>query len=459
MPINYDIKILVVDDKKEYRLVYKKLLENEGYYVITAKSAEEGLKFLEEEVFNLVLTDLVLPEMNGIEFLKIIKRIYANSIEVIIITGYGTIESAVEAMKYGAFSYFIKDNNPEELILEINKAKKIISLSKENKFLREQLNDKNYLLKSNNKTMQKVIQLANRISNSNANVLITGESGVGKEVLAKYIHNNSNRHNKPFITINCSEYSRTLLESELFGHEKGAFTGAITKSIGQVERSHKGTLFLDEVTEISLPIQVKLLRVLETKKIKPIGSEVQRYIDFRLISATNKNVQKEIENKKFRKDLLYRLNTIELKIPPLRERKDDLNSLIFFFKNIFERETKKKIREIEKDVLTLLEKYNYPGNIRELKNIIERLIVLSPDGIIRKNYLPEEVITNKNNGEFNYFKFSEVKPLKEVKNDFESNYIKIALKKNNNNVSKTARNLNISRRHLINKINDYNLRK
>lgn len=451
-----NFRILVVDDEEQYRLVYKKLLEKQGYQVFTAENSFDALSFLERAAIDLVLVDLVLPEDNGLELLKKIKERFGFSIRVIVVTGYGSVETAVEAMKSGAFGYFIKSHDPQALLLEIKKAEEMIALSKQNLALREELKG-NYLLTTDNHRMKETLTLARRAAESNSSILITGESGVGKEVLARYIHQYSKRAAGSFVAVNCSAYTETLLESELFGHEKGAFTGAYKKREGRFQQAHGGTLFLDEICEISPAIQVKLLRVLEERKIKPVGSNKPLNIDFRLISATNKDVHKAVEEGEFREDLLYRINTIHLHIPPLRERKEDLKAFINHFLKTMERETNKKIKDVQPEVMDFLFEYDYPGNVRELKNIVERLVVLSPDGIIRQDFLPDEIKGRKRRKEI-VPGFSEDLPLKKAREKFEKEYINYLLIKNNNNVSKTARELKISRRHLINKINRYGLK-
>ena len=454
-------KILVVDDEEKYREVYKTLLTENGYKVITAAFSQKAISIIKKERINLVLLDLILPKVNGIEVLKKIKSKFGNSVEVIMVTGYGSIDSAVKAMKHGAFSYFVKSHDPDTLLLELEKAEKMNLLLKLNKNLKNQLKNDHYLLESENKRMERTIDIARRASTSKANILITGESGVGKEVMAKYIHQQSKRENYPFVAVNCASISENLLESELFGHVKGAFTGATRDRKGRFEEADGGTLFLDEIGEIPLSLQVKLLRVLEERVISPVGSNQKISVDFRLISATKQNIKKMIQNNKFREDLYYRINTIQLEIPPLRERKEDLDSFISYFFKKFANETNTKLRKIEDSLKEKLMKYNYPGNLRELKNIIERLVVLSPDGIIKKEFLPLEVregIEDEKNLLNKMFFDSGVMPLKKARKKFEARYIQKVLKQYDNNITKSAQKLEISRRHLSNKVKEYNLK-
>lgn len=455
---NPSSKILIIDDEKKYREVYSTLLTEKGYKTVTAGSASEAFSVLKKTRINLILLDLVLPEVNGVELLKKIKKKYGDTVEVIMVTGYGSIDSAVSAMKYGAFSYFVKSHDPDTLLFEIKKALKMNDLLKDNKVLKSKLERNDYLLESDSKKMEQTIDIARRAAVSNANILVTGESGVGKEILSKFIHNKSDRYNRPFIPVNCASFSENLLESELFGHVKGAFTGATRDRIGCFEEADGGTLFLDEVGEIPLSLQVKLLRVLEEKIISPVGSNKKIQVDFRLISATKQNIKKMISEGNFREDLFYRINTIQLEIPPLRARKEDLDSFISYFFKKFAQETNIKLRKIEPAVKELLSKYDYPGNLRELKNIIERLVVLSPDGVIRKEYLPIEF--KKENPQLGQKldSSSSLKSLKKARKEFEAKYIKNALAKNEGNITQTAKKLDISRRHLTNKVKEYGLK-
>lgn len=447
-------KVLVVDDEIEHRETMRMILESKGYMVGEASSGGEALDLLDEEFYPLVLCDYIMPGIDGLEVLKRIKKQYGDSIEVIIITGYGDVESAVEAMKLGAFGYFIKGNNPDEMLLEIEKAKKMLSLRKNHSLITKRNDKKRYLYQTKNPKMKEILSILEDVAKTNANVLLLGESGVGKEVIAQKIHEMSDRAKMPFIAINCQYFSSNLLESELFGHEKGAFTGANEKRIGRFEEANGGTIFLDEIGEISNDIQVKFLRVLENRTIERLGSNKQIPVDFRLISATNRDLVKEVKNNNFREDLFYRINTITIEIPPLRERKEDLEDMIYFFIDIFKEELKKDIKEIDSDTLRFLLNYNYPGNIRELKNIVERLVVLSKNGVLKMdnfgalNYSIKENKVNR-----------PVTPYEVAKEEFEKEYFYNALKQYDFNVTKTADAIGISRRQLINKINKYNFRK
>ena len=346
-----------------------------------------------------------------------------------------------------------KKKLPEELLIEIEKAKKLLNLQKKNNMISTKKNKERYLYQSKNPKMKELLNTLEDIGQSSANVLLLGESGVGKEIIAQRLHDISKRSNMPFIAINCQYYSTNLLESELFGHEKGSFTGANEKRIGRFEEANGGTIFLDEIGEISQEIQVKFLRVLENRKIERMGSNKQIEVDFRLICATNKNLLHEIQSGNFREDLFYRINTIILEIPPLRERKEDILDMINFFIDNYKMEFKKDITKIENETLKYLLNYSYPGNIRELKNIIERMFVLCKDGVLKMEGM--ESSTAKN---FDSHKHFDILDFNLARANFEKEYLINALKLNDNNITKTAEVIGLSRRQLFNKINEYNLR-
>lgn len=445
-------KILVVDDEVQYQEVINMILQSEGYKTKVASSGEEALEILKKEEFHLVLTDLKMNGMDGIHLLEEIKNNYMNTY-VMLITGFGTIKNAVEAMKKGAFGYFIKGNNPGELLREIEKVKKECESTEKV----EKINNK-FLLDTRNYNFRKILRIAKKAASADVNVLITGESGTGKEVMARFIYENSKRKNEKFVPVNCQAFSSGLLESELFGHEKGSFTGAFNKRIGRFEEAHGGTLFLDEVGDIDLNTQVKLLRVLENRTIEKIGSNKPIDVDFRLICATNKDFYEAIENKEFREDLFYRINTISIHLPSLKERKEDLPMLIDFFLKKSSAKYNKKIIKVEDDVMNHLLNYEYKGNIRELKNILDRLVVLSENGIIRKEFVSANVQPNIEPDCGNFIKLEDIKPLKEIKQEAEANYIKKVLERFNGNITKSAEYLEISRRQLFNKIVEYNVK-
>lgn len=448
-------RILIVDDDADYRETYRMLLTKKGYNIDTAASSEEAYQLMDKEYYPLIISDIMMPGINGVEFLKEVKYKYNKDIEVIMVTGYGSVETAVQSMKLGAFGYFIKSHNPEELILEIEKVHKIFSLQNINELNKNKKKSK-YIYTSKNKGMQNVYEMVRRVAGSNSTVLITGESGVGKEIIAHMIHDNGSRANMPFIPINCQYYSSGLIESELFGHEKGAFTGAAATRIGHLEEANGGTIFLDEIGDMEEATQVKLLRVLETKQIERIGSNKLIDVDFRLVSATNKDLTKAVSSGKFREDLYFRINTIEIKIPPLRQRKEDLEDLIYFFIDRYNKEMGKGINDIDENTKQQLLSYSYPGNIRELKNIIERLVVLS-SGSVLKGYVFNNNKTISSNAE-KAKGFEELITYKDAKRNFEIKYITEVLKICNNNITHAARLMDLSRRQLFNKIIEYDLK-
>lgn len=444
------MRILVVDDESGFQRVMRKILEKADFHVECVDNGKAALNLLKKKSFDLVLSDLIMDGIDGIKLLKEIKSLNKD-IYVIIITGYGTIENAVEAMKLGAFSYFVKSHDPEALLLEIDKIRRMIFLEKENSLLKKQDNQIEALLKSKNPVFSEVLEIAKLAAESNSNILITGESGVGKEILAKYIHSVSPRKDNSFVAVNCHSFSDSLLESELYGHEKGAFTGSIGRRIGRFEAANKGTLFLDEIGDMSLDTQVKILRNIENKSIERIGSNMQLKIDFRLISATNKDLMKSIREGKFREDLYYRISTINIEIPPLRDRREDIPDLVdYWFKKIKDN-LKKDISHIDDEVLEYLYSYDYPGNIRELRNIIERLVVLCRNSNISSNDITK---VHGFDSQPNLLNMS----LKDARYAFEKEFIENALKKNRYNIKKTSEILVISKRQLFNKLSQYNLR-
>ena len=452
-------KILVIDDEEEYRDVLENIFRLNGYEVDKAESGEDGLIMLGKHSYNLVVTDLIMNGMDGLEFLNKSKELYPE-IEVLIITGYGTVENAVEAMRKGAFGYFVKSHDPEELIMEIKKIERISVLEKDNSILKIQQNNSGYLLESKSRTFNNILEIARKVAVNDTNVLILGESGVGKEVLARYIHQCSEREHDPFISINCSSFPDTLVEAELYGYEKGSFTGASSSRKGRFEAADNGILFIDEIGDIPLNTQVKLLQNIENKEIHRIGSNKNIKVNFKLIAATNRDLQQAISEGNFREDLFYRISTIIIEIPPLRKRKEDLDSLLRFFIKKAENDLNKKVRDMEPALLDFLKNYNYPGNLREMKNIMERLVVLADSDILRFSDLPDycmaagSVSAVKEKGENG---IPRIRPLKEVRKEFESDYIKNALENCGWNISATARKLDMSRRQLTNKINDYSL--
>jgi two-component system, NtrC family, response regulator len=391
--------ILIVDDEKNYPLILSAVLQDVGYETLTANSGMEALEILNHANadVDLVLTDMKMPVMDGIELLEKIKAINPH-LPVMMMTAYGTVEKAVEAMQKGAYNYILKPFDNEGLIIFVKKAIDMYQVVKDNLRLRDvvetRYNFGNIVGKS--KRMQEIFELVKKMAPSSATVLIEGESGTGKELVAKSIHFNSPRKDKPFIAVNCSALSENLLESELFGHEKGAFTGAIAMKKGRFELADGGTLFLDEIGELSQNLQVKLLRVLQERAFERVGGIRPVPVNIRIIAATNKNLKHETEQGRFREDLYYRLNVLYLVLPPLRERVEDIRLLVdhMIEKYASERRPGLQVTGVDQEVDRLLYSYSWPGNVRELENAIERAMVLCPGDIIRVSDLPKEFKKN-----------------------------------------------------------------
>ena len=455
--IRENLRILVVDDEQDYCDVLKMILEGRGYAVDTCNDGREALNLLEKGSFDIVVSDLNMPVMDGYELLREIKsRDY--DCEVIILTAFGTIEKAVETMKAGAFTYVTKGSDPEELLIEIRKIKDMRKAARKNEILKQKTSG-NFMLESRNLKYRQMLKLAERAAASESNILILGESGSGKEVLASFIHNKSKRSQENMMELNCQALSESILESELFGHEKGAFTGASQKRIGLFEASHGGTLFLDEIGGVSMNLQAKLLKAIENKTIYRMGSTTPITVDFRLITATNRNLKEDMDADLFRSYLFYRISTIVLELPPLRERKEDIPLFIDYFINKYAREMNKENIDMSENVRNMLINYNYPGNVRELKNIIERLLVLSEHGEIREEYLPSDIAAGKNPApKQNMFETDYTESLREYRNKAEKMYIEGLIERYPKDMNKVAEILSISRRQLFNKLVEFGLK-
>jgi two-component system NtrC family response regulator len=389
--------ILIVDDEKNYTLILAAILEDEGFETLTANSGSEALATLSESDVDLVLTDMKMPAMDGIDLLERIKQADAD-LPVIMMTAHGSVEKAVEAMQKGAYNYILKPFDNERLVLYVNKAVSMYRVVKENRQLRRAVEGRysfhNIIGKS--KAMQDVFHIIRKVAPAPATVLLEGSSGTGKELVANALHFNSPRKDKPFVAVNCSALAETLLESELFGHEKGAFTGAVSMKKGRFEIADGGTLFLDEVGELSSALQVKLLRVLQERVVERVGGVKPIPVDIRLIAATNKSLKDEVAKGNFREDLFYRLNVVPITLPLLRERLEDIRPLVghFIAKYSGERNTGLPVTGIDREVERLFYEYDWPGNVRELENVIERAVVLSPEEIIQVSDLPKDFIDN-----------------------------------------------------------------
>ncbi len=383
-------KILVVDDERSMRDFLSIMLKKTGYDVTTAVDGEEAVKILHKDIFDLVITDLKMPKVDGLQVLKTVKELSPDTV-VIVITAFASTETTVEAMKEGAYDYITKPFQNDEMKIRIKKALEKRRLSAENILLKKQLKDRavfdNIVGKS--EKIEKVFELVRKVSDSMSNILIYGDSGTGKELIARAIHFNSRKKDKPFVTINCGALPEGLLESELFGHMKGSFTGAVFNKEGLFEVANGGTIFLDEVGETSPAIQVKLLRVLQDKEFKRVGGTKEIKVDVRIITATNRDLSKAVSEGKFREDLYYRLNVIPITLPPLRERADDIPLLADHFLNKFNKALNKNVKGFSQTTMELFRNYEWRGNVRELENVIERAVALSNSEIITPEYLPD----------------------------------------------------------------------
>ena len=422
-----------------------RVLSAEGYSVQEAADGLDAIKKLEKEYFSLILLDLRMPGLNGLEILKNFHDSDFN-IPVIMMSAYGTVPEAVEAMKLGAVDYLVKPFDIDELKIAIHRAIKQHELEVENIYYREE-EEKRFNFDEiigNSTAIKKVIEMIKNVAPTEATVLINGESGTGKELIARAIYKNSLRYKRPFVVVNCAAFSLNLLESELFGHEKGAFTGAVSRRIGRFEMANGGTIFLDEIGEINPSIQTKLLRVLQEKEFERVGSSRSIKVDVRILSATNKDLKQEVAKGTFREDLYYRLNVFNIEAPPLRDRKEDIFLLTKHFINKYNKILNKKIANVSGNALEHLLDYHYPGNIRELENIIERSMIMAKNHLLNEDYFAfiEQERNNKKMG-----------TLKEMEKELIIKY----LIQNNSNRTKTAEDLGISRRNLQNKIQAYKI--
>ena len=442
--------ILVVDDEKNILKVVSLTLKENHYEVDTARSSEEAIEKFAQNTFDLVITDLKLPGKTGIDLLSYIKA-REPDVPVIMITAFGTIETAIHAMKNGAFNYLTKPVNPDELLTVIREALEKSDLRKENVSLRSELKQtcmfSNIIGKSS--AMQQIFDRIRTVSRTQANILISGESGTGKELAARAVHYASNRADKPFVTIDCASIPPEIMESELFGHEKGSFTGAHERKTGLLELAHNGTVFLDEIGELDMALQKKLLRFIQEREILRVGGIARIKLDVRIIAATNKELEQEVQEKRFREDLYYRLNVVGVKMPPLRERKDDIPLLAAHFIEKLNKIEGKLIRGFEDNVMDVFMKYDWPGNIRELENVVEMSYVLCPNISINLKYLPSRLQQIVGNGR---------EPIDELNLiETEKKLIIKALNATSWNQSKAAELLGITRKQLRTKMQHHNL--
>jgi len=446
--------LLIVDDEPSILQSLSGLLSDEGFEVTTAANGYEALKIIDTESPDLVLLDIWMPGIDGIETLKEIKKENPN-IQVIIITGHGTIETAVRATKLGAFDLIEKPLSIDKIIVAINNALNFRRLEEENKYLRKKTLEKNSI----NGDSPKTIELKNNIAKAAPTdtwILINGENGTGKELVARMVHHLSPRAEQALIDVSCAAIPEDLIESELFGHEKGAFSGANSKKIGKFEMANQGTIFLDEIGDMSLKTQAKILRVLQEQKIQRVGGSRNISVDVRVIAANNKNLEKEIEKGRFREDLFYRLNVFPIEVPPLRSRIDDIHVLVETFLKEFAIQNRSKKKKITSEALDILAKYSWPGNVRELKNLVERLAIMVEGEAIEGRDIPDaynlNAVLTKDFADLQLF---ELDNLKEAKLIFEKEFINRKLNQHHNNITKTAQAIGVGRSFLHKKIKSF----
>lgn len=472
-------EILVVDDVKSILTMMKAFLEEEGYIVTTAPCVLEAFSIIEKQKLDLVIMDIRLPQVSGLDALAEIKKVDPK-LPVIIMTAYGTTQTAIEAMKRGAYDYVTKPFKIEELKVLINKALDASRLMKETVSYQVKKDGptEGICIIGNSPLMQETYKTIGKVAESSATVLIRGESGTGKELVARAIYQNSLRKDKPFLAVNCAAIPESLLESELFGHEKGAFTGAINKRIGKFQQCNGGTIFLDEIGDMSLSTQTKILRVLQEQTFQPVGSERTVKVDVRVIASTNKGLEKAIEKGGFREDLYYRLKVVTICMPPLRQRKEDIPLLVDYFLQKFNAEFNKNIKKVSAELMSRLESYEWPGNVRELENAIQTAVVMSKTDVLLLDnfplFAPREVVMNQKASETvnNYQKmfediltpmikdsisFSESKLYEKIIGILEKTLIDMVLNETGQNQTKTAKILGISRNTLRERIKEYGL--
>ena len=452
--------ILIIDDEENMRHMLSVMLTKAGYRVDTAGDGAQGMEKLNQNAYDFVLCDIRMPKMDGMAFLENVKENFITPTTIIMMSAYGTINTAVEAMKMGAYDYISKPFNADEILLALKKAEERESLKKENLRLKAKVEkiEENYRfgnMVAKSKVMEDIFILAGKLALHDTTVLISGESGTGKDLIARGIHFSGNRSKKPFIPVNCGGIPESLLESELFGYKKGAFTGADKDRAGLFEEADGGTLFLDEIGELPLPLQVKLLRVLQDKEVRPVGDAKLKKVDVRVITATAKNLEEEVKGKTFREDLFYRLNVMNITLPPLRERVEDIPVLAQLFTKRFNEKMDRHIHDISPSTTALLIKHHWPGNVRELENVLERAVLLCEKKIILPENLPPEFgIKPTGNRLDDYFEgFS----LKEAQKIIEKKLITRALDATAGNRTKAARLLEISHPSLLSKMKTYEI--
>jgi len=446
--------VLIVDDEPGIIQSLRGILADEGFEVVAADGGLKALDIIKETIPDIVLLDIWMPDIDGIETLKRIRELYPG-LQVIMISGHGTIETAVRATKLGAYDFVEKPLSLEKVLLSINNALNYNRLEAELDLFRERERQK-YQISGHSESIAELKEQIKTVAPADAWVLIVGENGTGKELVAHTIHRLSKRRDKSLIEVNCAAIPEDLIESELFGHEKGAFTGATTMKRGKFDQAHDGTIFLDEIGDMSLKAQSKVLRILQEQRFERVGGNRTIRVDVRVIAATNKNLEEEIEKGAFRDDLYFRLNVVPIKVPPLRDRVDDIPELVNEFLDEFSLDTKKEHKSLSPGALGLLEKYGWPGNVRELKNLTERMAIMCPDKVISEEDIPFPYNTSRNEDSKleSYFSFDTLKEAREI---FEKSFIAGRLKEFGGNISKTAEAIGMERSNLHKKIKAYGL--
>lgn len=443
--------ILIIDDEQSIRESLTGILQDEGYRPLVAESGEEGLSRVREEIPDLILLDIWMPGIDGLETLRLIREDFPEQL-VIMMSGHGTIETAVKATKLGAYDFIEKPLSLEKVLLSVENAFKINQLVLENRSLKQKIAKENDMIGQSEAIRSLKEQIAIAAPTSGW-VLITGENGTGKELVARATHNLSRRQDKPFVEVNCAAIPEELIESELFGHEKGAFTGATAMRKGKFDQAHEGTLFLDEIGDMSLKTQAKILRILQERRFERVGGQRTIEVDVRVIAATNKDLEEEIEQGNFRQDLYYRLNVLPFHVPPLRERREDIPLLTQHFLAHFCGQEGRRIKTIAPDALEVLMNYSWPGNIRELKNLVERLVIMVQDETISLAHLPESVQVTSSTGTT----FGGSATLKEAREQFEKDFLRQKLNEYEGNISRTAEAIEMERSNLHRKLKGFGI--
>ncbi|MBW1981005.1 MAG: sigma-54-dependent Fis family transcriptional regulator [Deltaproteobacteria bacterium] len=443
--------IMIVDDEPSIRSSLAGVLEDEGYRVVASSNGAEALKSIEEQMPDLVLLDIWMPGMDGIETLKKIRSYYPG-LQVVMISGHGTIETAVTATKLGAFDFIEKPLSLEKTLLSIQNALNFRQLKDDNIILRQKA-ERDYKITGSSPAIRQLRETIERVAPTQATVLITGENGTGKELVARAIHRLSPRSNRPLVEVNCAAIPEELIESELFGHEKGAFTGANERRRGRFDLANNGTLLLDEIGDMSLKTQAKILRILQEQHFERVGGTKTIQVDVRIIAATNKNLEQRIKEGRFRQDLYYRLNVIPIHVPPLRERSEDIPLLVEDFIQEFTREGGLKEKHFSEAAIEVMKRQQWPGNVRELKNFVERLVILVPDDIIDTPHLPESFLQGCPTPQT--ATALDQPTFRQAKAEFEKEYLRKKLEEHNWNISQTAESIGLERSHLHRKIKAY----